>query len=197
MLAVGAGPGTTPVQQGIIDLCSAPVLVLASEEELRTRVGTLCRIHRGYGVRPCTDAEVVLRLVTLLRLTDDIERPRVRTVVIADDDPVIAAILESTLSRHGFACHVAEDGEEALLLARQFRPDAVILDVNMPNRDGFSVLREIRRDETLAAARVLMLTGRAEQGDVRRGCNLGTDEYVLKPFNASDVAARVKALVGI
>jgi DNA-binding response OmpR family regulator len=91
---------------------------------------------------------------------------------------------------------VAADGDEALALTRQFRPEAVVLDVNMPGRDGFQVLQLIKADPATAGARVLLLTGRAEEDDVRRGCALGADDYVLKPFNAAQVAERVRQLIG-
>jgi DNA-binding response OmpR family regulator len=116
-------------------------------------------------------------------------------VVIADDDPVASAVLEATLSREGFACHVTDNGEEALTLIKQFRPAAVVLDVNMPGRDGFQVLQLLKADPATAGARVLMLTGRGEEEDVLRGCALGSAGYVVKPFKAADVAARVKTLI--
>jgi DNA-binding response OmpR family regulator len=197
LFGLGGAPVASPVQQAILESCSAPVLMLAGEEDLGKRFHALGRMSRGYAVWPCAASEVVMRLCTLLRMNADQPRVHVPTVVIADDDPVISAVLETTLARHGFACLVAEDGDEALVLAQQFRPAVVILDVNMPGNDGFSVLRQLKADERTAAARVLMLTGSADPEDVRRGCSLGTDDYVLKPFNAAEVAARVKTLLGM
>jgi DNA-binding response OmpR family regulator len=121
-----------------------------------------------------------------------------RVVVVGfspEESRKLRALLEATLTRHGLACHVASNGDAALELARQFRPDAVILDVNMPGRDGFQVLQALKADRATAKARVLMVTGRAEESDVMRGCVLGADDYIVKPFKAADVAERVKTLL--
>jgi DNA-binding response OmpR family regulator len=124
-----------------------------------------------------------------------VDAARQTTVLIADDDPVTSAVLESTLVKEGLTCLLAADGDQALALARQFRPAAVILDVNMPGHDGFQVLQILRADPAMEHARVLMLTGRGEESDVLRGCALGTDGYIVKPFKAADVLERVKTLL--
>jgi CheY-like chemotaxis protein len=160
-------------------------------------------IHRGtrpvlvvdVAIDPCSPQEIVKRLADLEVAGPAAGRTSAATVVIADDDPVASMLLEATLSREGLACHVAGDGEEALALIRQFRPTVVVLDVTMPRRDGFQVLQLLKADPATAPARVLMLTGRGEEEDVRRGAVLGTAGYVLKPFKAADVAERVKTLI--
>jgi DNA-binding response OmpR family regulator len=167
--------------------------MLGGRQALQAYLPQLSSAARDYAVDPSSPDEILMRVATLP--SSGAVRNSGATVLIADDDAVAAAVLEATLARHGLACHVAANGDAALDLAKQFRPDAVILDVNMPGRDGFQVLQAIKADPATAKARVLMVTGRAEETDVLRGCVLGTDDYIVKPFKAADVAERVKALL--
>lgn len=119
---------------------------------------------------------------------------RGRDVVLADDDPTVVAIVRATLENDGWRCHVAENGVEALALARRVRPAAVIVDVNMPGRDGFEVLAELRGRRDTRDVPVLLLTARHQEIDVLRGFDLGAADYVVKPFNPLELAARLKRL---
>lgn len=117
-----------------------------------------------------------------------------RDVVLADDDPTVVAIVRATLENEGWRCHVAENGVEALALAGRVRPAAVIVDVNMPGRDGFEVLAELRGRRATRDVPVLLLTARHQEIDVLRGFDLGAADYVVKPFNPLELAARLKRL---
>lgn len=113
-------------------------------------------------------------------------------ILIAEDDAEIAQILTAYLDRDGYRTIGASDGEIALMHHRSLRPDLVLLDVQMPKRDGFEVLAESRRR---GATPVIMATARAEDLDKLSALRLGADDYVIKPFNPLEVVARVKAVL--
>ena len=95
-----------------------------------------------------------------------------------------------TLEEYGFECLSATTGAEALQIARDYRPRAAVLDVNMPDLSGFDVLQQIRCEDI--PTRVLLLTARRQEADVVRGFALGADDYVMKPFNSVELVARLK-----
>ena len=113
-------------------------------------------------------------------------------ILVAEDDGEIAQILCAYLARDGFRTVHASDGEIALMHHQTLRPDLVLLDVNMPKKDGFDVLAEIRRR---GATPVIMATARAEDLDKLLALRVGADDYVVKPFNPLEVVARVKAVL--
>jgi CheY-like chemotaxis protein len=122
------------------------------------------------------------------------EAPAGRThVLVADDDPTVLALVRMALENFGMVCIQATDGREALDLARSRRPEAAVLDVNMPGMDGYEVLTAIRRDEI--PTRILLLTARQQESDILRGFNLGADDYVVKPFSPLELVARLKRLM--
>ncbi len=120
-----------------------------------------------------------------------------RTVVlVADDDDDILLLVTTRLRRDGFEVIQARDGDEALDLALERRPAIAVLDIGMPGLDGLAVVRAIRADDATKEMRVLLLTAKAQESDVRRGFEAGADAYVKKPFSPADLSARVKQLAG-
>jgi DNA-binding response OmpR family regulator len=117
-------------------------------------------------------------------------------ILVADDDADILLLVTTRLRRDGHDVVSASRGDEALTLARRVRPALAVLDVGMPGLDGFEVLEEIRRDESLAETRVMLLTAKAQESDVRRGFDAGADAYVKKPFSPAELSARVGELLG-
>ena len=117
-------------------------------------------------------------------------------ILVAEDDPVTARYLESLLVDKGYDVLVAADGERALELALRFRPHLIISDLVMPYRDGYSVLRAIRRDEKFHDLPVLLLSMRDREEDIVRGLEEGADDYVIKPFNARELLARIRKILG-
>jgi two-component system, OmpR family, response regulator AdeR len=113
-------------------------------------------------------------------------------ILIAEDESEIAAILTSYLERDGFRTIVAGDGETTLMHHQMLKPDLILLDVQMPRRDGFAVLAEVRRRGNTP---VIMATARAEDLDKLSALHVGADDYVVKPFNPMEVVARVKAVL--
>jgi len=116
-------------------------------------------------------------------------------VLVADDDEDILLLVTTRLRRDGFEIVSASSGDEALALARERRPVLAVLDIGMPGLDGVQVLEHIRADDDLRGIRVLLLTAKAQESDVRRGFDAGADGYVKKPFSAAEVSARVRELV--
>ena len=115
----------------------------------------------------------------------------IRALVI-DDDPKLAALLAEYLGGRGLEVYTAPDGERGLEIHKASSFDVVVLDVMMPKKDGFEVLREIRKDSNIP---VIMLTARAEDFDRIVGLELGADDYMPKPFNPRELLARIKAIL--
>ena len=116
-------------------------------------------------------------------------------MLVADDDDDILLLVTTRLRRDGFEVVSARNGDEALALAREQRPDVAVLDIGMPGLDGLEVLGRIRADDELREMRVVLLTAKAQESDVRRGYTAGADLYVRKPFSPAELSARVRKLV--
>lgn len=116
-------------------------------------------------------------------------------ILIADDEPNIVISLEFLLKREGYEVVVAHDGIQALERVRAERPDLAILDVMMPNRNGFEVCQDLRQDPEFKALRIMMLTAKGRDTEVSKGLALGADVYMTKPFATRDLIAKVKALL--
>jgi CheY-like chemotaxis protein len=112
--------------------------------------------------------------------------------LVADDDPTVLTLVRTALQNFGMECIEANNGPEALQIARHRRPEMAVLDVNMPGMDGYEVLAAIRKDRI--PMRILLLTARQQENDVIRGFTLGADDYVVKPFSPMELVARLKRL---
>ncbi len=113
-------------------------------------------------------------------------------ILVIEDEPALVDTLEYSLTRQGYDVSIASDGLKALEVARQVQPDLVVLDVMLPNLDGFEVCRILRQE---TSAPILMLTARAEEVDKVVGLEVGADDYMTKPFSMRELVARVKALL--
>ena len=116
-------------------------------------------------------------------------------VLLADDDPDIRMFLEITLEIAGFSVLAAADGDEAVELAREHRPDVVLLDVMMPGADGLEATRRLRDDPRTSDLPIILVTARSSGGDKVEGLQAGADDYVTKPFDPDELVARVRAAV--
>jgi len=113
-------------------------------------------------------------------------------VLVVDDEPRIVQLVRDYLERAGFAVSTARDGREALMRARQDRPDLILLDLGLPELDGLEVTRRLRRDSGVP---IIMLTARDDETDKVVGLELGADDYVTKPFSPRELTARVRAVL--
>jgi DNA-binding response OmpR family regulator len=117
-------------------------------------------------------------------------------VLVADDDADILQLVAFRLERSGYDVVRATDGEEALRIATETRPDLAVLDVMMPKLTGYDVTRRIREDEATSQIPVILLTARVQDADVARGFEVGADDYLKKPFSPQELRARVQAILG-
>ncbi len=116
-------------------------------------------------------------------------------ILVVDDDKEIVRILRAYLEKAGYNVLTAYDGETALHVMRSDRPDLVVLDLMLPDRDGWDITRIVRGDPALAATPIIMLTARVESDDKILGLDIGADDYIPKPFNPHEVVARVRAVL--
>jgi len=123
------------------------------------------------------------------------ERPHQPLIIVADDDPLLRAILEHKLGAAGYRVVAAEHGRAALEAARRTRPDAVVLDAMMPVVDGFEALRRLKAEPALEDVAVVMLTAIKREQDVVSALQLGAADYLVKPFNPDELVARLARLV--
>ena len=114
------------------------------------------------------------------------------TVLVVEDEENLLEALRYSLEREGYAVETAIDGEQALNAARSVRPELVILDVMLPQLDGFEVCRILRRESDVP---IMMLTARGEEIDRVVGLELGADDYVTKPFSIRELMARVRNML--
>ncbi len=122
--------------------------------------------------------------------------PGRHTILVADDEAVLRALIRATLSSAGYDVLEAVDGDEALELARSARPDLIVLDLMMPKRSGLDVLLELRADPELAITPVVMLTTRARAADREAGAEAGADRFLTKPFSPRELSETVAELLG-
>ncbi len=116
-------------------------------------------------------------------------------ILVVDDDRDIVRLVRSYLEKAGYQILTAYDGETALQILRTEIPQLLILDLMLPDRDGWDVARLVRSDKKLAATPIIMLTARVEDNDKIVGLEIGADDYITKPFNPREVVARVRALL--
>jgi two-component system, OmpR family, alkaline phosphatase synthesis response regulator PhoP len=114
-----------------------------------------------------------------------------KKILVVDDEPQIVKILKAYLENSGYQVITAADGQTALSVFRNDKPDFMILDLNLPGLDGLEVCRTIRQESNIP---ILMLTARVEEADKLIGLELGADDYVIKPFSPREVVARVRTI---
>lgn len=205
--ALGAGIDPDEIVLASVEAGSLPRPVQLRGGGAVLAVGSpdaLCRAAplgiRHLLTRPWRPEALLLRVYLAVRETEAGDRRPVpiggppRDLVLADDDETITALLAATLAHDGYRCHVAHDGHRALELIEQVRPGAAVLDVNMPRKDGFQVLAALRDGRRIRDLPVVLLTARRQELDILRGFELGAADYVVKPFNPLELAARLRRL---
>ncbi len=119
-----------------------------------------------------------------------------KKILIVDDEADIIEILQFVLEAQGYKCITAFDGEEGLKLAKEEKPDLIILDVMMPKINGYKISRLLKFDEKYKNIPILMITARSQEEDRIIGEETGADEYITKPFKVEEVVAKVKSYLG-
>lgn len=114
------------------------------------------------------------------------------SLLVIDDDRMVRQILESALSQRGFEVHTAEDGPTGVTIAREQHVDVILLDWMMPGMDGIQVLNMLKHSEKTRHIPVFMLTGKEDQGDITEAISQGSDDYIVKPFNTSDIDKTIR-----
>jgi DNA-binding response OmpR family regulator len=118
-----------------------------------------------------------------------------KTVLVVEDDPAISGLLQRALSASGYLVEVANDGEVALLKCEATLPSLLILDVNLPKLDGFSVAKRLKATDNLKHIPILFLTAQDRPKDMIQGIQAGARHYVTKPFKLEELLSKVKKLV--
>ena len=116
-------------------------------------------------------------------------------ILLVEDDANLVELVTYNLEKEGFDVATTGDGEDALVLAAEHRPDLVILDWMIANLSGIEVCRRLRRSPATASLPIVMLTARAEEADRIRGLETGADDYITKPFSPRELVARVRAVL--
>jgi CheY-like chemotaxis protein len=146
---------------------------------------------------PGTSDELLTRVTVALQRHAGPKRSktgRAFCVLLADDDPMLHDLFRVMIQGQGIVFRAVDDGRKALEVARDWQPDLVVLDVNMPILDGFQVLTALKSDETTKDTPVIMMTGSNQDSQILRGLRLGAKDYVVKPFNAAAVLERIRQL---
>lgn len=118
-----------------------------------------------------------------------------KKILIADDEPNIIMSLEYTFRKNNFDVFIARDGKEALEILKTQRPDVIILDIMMPEIDGYATLEHIRANPELSGCRVVFLTAKNKASDIEKGLSLGADAYMTKPFSLKKLLDQVHKLI--
>jgi two-component system alkaline phosphatase synthesis response regulator PhoP len=118
-----------------------------------------------------------------------------KKILIVDDEPNIVMALEYTFRKNNFEVFIARDGQEALEILKSQLPDLILLDVMMPLVDGYATLAEIKKEERLKDCKVIFLTAKNKEKDIKKGLALGADLYVLKPFSVKKLIEQVQQLL--
>ncbi len=116
-------------------------------------------------------------------------------ILVVDDEAALLTLVRYNLEKAGFEIGEAVDGEEAMLMIKERRPDLILLDWMLPRIAGIEICRRIRRNTETQNLPVIMLTARGEEHDRIRGLNYGADDYIIKPFSPSELVARVRAVL--
>jgi DNA-binding response OmpR family regulator len=115
-----------------------------------------------------------------------------KIILAVDDEPNILMSIEFILDMEGYEVHTARDGDDALEVAERVRPDLILLDINMPRKDGYEVCRILRKRENMSGTKVIMLTAKGQTLERKKGLEVGADEYVTKPFSADELLSAIR-----
>lgn len=116
-------------------------------------------------------------------------------ILIVDDEPNILLSLEFLMKKSGFEVFIARDGKEALSIINENRPEVIILDIMMPEVDGYEVCQLVKSNPALHHIKVIFLSAKTKESDIQKGLEMGADLYLTKPFSTKELMEKVKSLV--
>jgi two-component system, OmpR family, phosphate regulon response regulator PhoB len=116
------------------------------------------------------------------------------SVLIVEDEAAIVTMLRYNLEREGFRVYTTGDGDEAITMVKEYKPDIIVLDWMLPSKTGVEICKELRWNNQTKNIPIIMLSARGEEGDRIRGLDAGADDYMVKPFSPSELVARIKAV---
>jgi two-component system alkaline phosphatase synthesis response regulator PhoP len=116
-------------------------------------------------------------------------------VLVADDEPFVQRSLAFVLKKEGFDVITADNGQEAMEKAKEFRPKIIFLDIMMPKVNGFNVCRAIKSDEALKDSHVIILTAKGQEVDKEMGYREGADQFMTKPFSPREVIEKIRSIL--
>ncbi|KXH81250.1 response regulator transcription factor [Chryseobacterium kwangjuense] len=120
-----------------------------------------------------------------------------RKIIIADDEHKILMSLEYSFKKNGYDVYIARDGTEVLDFLKTMTPDVILLDIMMPNLDGYSTLEVIKQDERLKDTKVIFLSAKNNPKDIEKGLEMGADAYVTKPYSIKKLQQQIEEMFGV
>ncbi|KZS41643.1 transcriptional regulator [Aquimarina aggregata] len=118
-----------------------------------------------------------------------------KKILIVDDEPNIVMSLEYTFKKKNFEVFIARDGSEAIDIAESSIPDVILLDIMMPNVDGYETLKKIKESTNLKHTKIVFLTAKNKATDIEKGLQLGADKYLTKPFSVKKLVLEINELL--
>lgn len=116
-------------------------------------------------------------------------------ILVVDDDPYILMSLEFLMKKNGFNVLVARDGKEAMQIVNEFIPDIVLLDIMMPDVNGYEICKYIKSTQKLESSKVVFLSAKSTEADIRKGYELGASLYISKPFSTRTIVKQLKEIL--
>lgn len=126
----------------------------------------------------------------------DAKNNTMKKILIADDEHKIVMTLEYAFRKAGYEVFIARDGTEVLEILKEQIPDLILLDIMMPNLDGYSTLSEIKKEEKYQKIKVIFLSAKTSEKDINKGLELGADAFVTKPYSIKKLTEKVEELIG-
>ncbi len=120
-----------------------------------------------------------------------------KKILVVDDEELTTELAKTFLEKHGFTVLIAFDGESGLKLAETENPDLILLDVMLPELDGFEVCKRLKENEKFKNTPILMFTAKGLSSDIEKGEAVGADEYIVKPFSGKALVATIRAHLGM
>lgn len=118
-----------------------------------------------------------------------------KKIIIADDEHKILMTLEYSFKKNGYDVYIARDGTEVLEFIKNMTPDAILLDIMMPNLDGYSTLEILKKDENLKNTKFIFLSAKNNPKDIEKGLEMGADAYITKPYSIKKVIQQIENLL--